>query len=95
MDELEKAARLIIESSDESGLQTAYIFNLLNEVSRKFMTSGEYGTVKLSDAPLGNGSYTYVSGKIVDDKEFDRAMLKNFKTCAGLSTFKQREEDEF
>ncbi len=94
-DELEKAARLITESADESGLQTAYIFNLLNEVSRKFMTSGEYGTVKLSDAPLGNGAYTYVNGKIVDDKEFDKAILKNFKTCAGRATFKQSEEEYF
>ena len=94
-DELEKAARLITESADESGLQTAYIFNLLNEVSRKFMTSGEYGSEKLSNAPVGNGYVTYINGKIVDEKEFDRAMLRNFKTCAGFETFKQDEEEDF
>ena len=90
--ELEKAALLITESSDSTSLQTAYIFNLLNEVSRKFMTSDEYGMTKLTDEPKGSLSYTYVNGRIVADDEFDKAMLKNFRTCAGADTFNEDEE---
>ena len=87
--ELEKAALLITESGDDSGLQTAYIFNLLNDVSRKFMSSSEYGTQKLTDEPSGSISYTSVGGKIVSEDEFDKAMIKNFKTCSGYDTFKK------
>ena len=91
--ELEKAALLITESPDSSGLQTAYIFNLLNEVSRKFITSDDYGTQRLTDEPKASTSYTYVNGKIVPDDDFDKAMIKNFKTCAGYETFKYEKED--
>lgn len=90
--ELEKAALLITETPDESGLQTAYIFNLLNEVSRRFITSEDYGTEKLSDEPMAGLSYTYVNGRIVADNDFEKAMVKNFKTCTGAKIF--TEEDE-
>ena len=83
---------LILETPDESGLQSAYIFNLLNDVSRKFITSDEYFTNKLTDEPSGSVSYTYVNGKIVPDEEFDKAILRNFKTCAGFEYFKEEEE---
>ncbi len=92
IDELQKAAMLILETPDESGLQSAYIFNLLNDVSRKFITSDEYFTNKLTDEPSGSVSYTYVNGKIVPDEEFDKAILRNFKTCAGFEYFKEEEE---
>ena len=90
--ELEKAAMLISENPNSSSLQTAYIFNLLNEVTRRFITSDSYYTQKLSDAPLGSISYTYVNGRIVADDEFDKAMYKNFKTCAGKGYFKEVDE---
>ena len=93
--ELEKAALLITESADSSGLQTAYIFNLLNEVSRRFITSDDYGTQKLTDEPKGSISYTYVNGRIVADDEFDKAMLRNFKTCAGYDKLEDEVEEEF
>ena len=92
INELEKAALLIVESPDSSNLQSAYIFNLLNEVSRKFMTSDEYYTQKVTEEPTGNVGYTYVNGKIVPDEEFDKAILKNFKSCAGFEYFKEDEE---
>ena len=90
--ELEKAAMLITETPDSTSLQSAYIFNLLNEVSRKLITSETYGTTRLTDEPTTGLSYTYVNGRIVADEEFDKAMLKNFKSCAGFEGFKEDDE---
>ena len=85
--ELEKAAMLISETPSSSSVQTAYIFNLLNEVTRRFITSDEYYTQKLTDEPVGTIRYTYINGRIVADEEFDKAMYNNFKTCAGFAYF--------
>lgn len=92
--ELEKAAILISENPTSSTVQTTYIFNLLNEVTRRFITSENYYAEKLTDEPVGslNNSYTYVNGKVVADDEFDKAMVNNFKTCAGFSYFNEEEE---
>ncbi len=90
--ELEKAALLISESPDSSNLQSAYIFNLLNEVSRRFMTNEDFGTDKLSDEPKNGISYTYVNGRIVADEDFDKAIMKNFQTCAGFDIFNGDED---
>lgn len=92
--ELEKAAMLIYESSSSTELQTAYIFNLLNEVSRKFITSEEFYTQKVTDEPFGDYTYTYVNGRIVPDEDFDKAIIKNFKTCAGYEYFLEEDENE-
>lgn len=93
--ELEKAAILISENPTSSTVQTTYIFNLLNEVTRRFMTSDAYYTEKLTDEPTRNvnNSYTYINGKIVADEEFDKAMYKNFQTCAGFDYFKEDDEE--
>ncbi len=91
--ELQKAAMLILEEPDSSNLQSAYIFNLLNDVSRKFITSDEYYAQKLTDEPTTGISYTYVNGKIVPDEDFDKAIVKNFKTCAGFEFFNEYNED--
>lgn len=85
--ELIKAAMLITESAGDSALETAYIFNLLNEVSRMFISSDEYGTEKLSDEPIAGSNYTFINGRIVDEKEFDKAIVKNLKSCAGFESF--------
>ena len=90
--ELEKAAILISENPNSSDIQTAYIFNLLNDVTRRFITSDEYYTMKLTDTPMGSIKYTYVNGRIVPDDDFDKAMMKNFKTCSGFIFFKEEEE---
>ena len=94
INELHKAAILILEEPDSSTLESTYIFNLLNDATRKFITSDEYYTQKLTDEPLGNISYTYVNGRIVADEEFDKAILKNFQTCSGLDYFKEYTEEE-
>ena len=90
--ELEKAALLVTESKEDTSLQSAYIFNLLNEVSRRFMTNDDYGIQRLTDEPSAGLSYTYVNGRIVADEQFDKAMLENFKNCAGFHIFN---EDDF
>ena len=90
--ELQKAAMLIVEEPDSSTLQSTYIFNLLNEVTRKFITSEDYYTQKLTEEPTFGVSYTYINGKIVPDEEFDKAIVKNFKTCAGFEFFNEEEE---
>lgn len=91
--ELQKAAILISESPNSSSIETAYIFNLLNEVTRRLITSEDYYTQKLTDSPLGNGSYTYIHGKVVADEDFDKAIYKNFKTCSGFVFFKKEYEE--
>ena len=90
--ELEKAALLISETPSSSDVQTTYIFNLLNEVTRRFITSDAYYTQKLTDEPVGSIRYTYVNGHIIADEEFDKAMYNNFKTCAGFAYFNGDEE---
>lgn len=89
--ELQKAAMLVSESPSSSSVETAYIFNLLNEVTRKIITSEEYYTQKLTDSPVTGISYTYVNGRVVADDDFDKAIFKNFKTCAGYTYFKNRD----
>ena len=89
--ELEKAAMLISENPRSSEVQTVYIFNLLNEVTRRFITSTEYQDKTITDSPVGSINYMYSNGKIIADDEFDKAMYKNFQTCAGYNYFKESE----
>ena len=94
INELQKAATLISESSDSSSVQSAYVFNVLNEVTRKFINSDNYGVEKLTDKPTGSMSYTYINGRIIADDDFDKAMMKNFKTCTGFDIFNKEENNE-
>ena len=90
--ELQKAALLISESPNSSTIETAYIFNLLNEVTRRLISSDNYYTQTLTDPASENVKYTYVHGRVVADEDFDKAIYKNFKTCAGFTYFNDDEE---
>ena len=94
IDELKKAAWLSSETNDVSELQTAYIFNLLNEVSRRFVNSDNHDDGKIGDKPASSINYTYVNGRIVANEDFNEAMEKNFRTCAGFDYFTVPEEEE-
>lgn len=89
--ELKKAALLISENPKSSEVQTTYIFNLLNEVTRRYITSEEYNAQKNAEEPAGSITYTYVNGQIIANEDFDKAMYKNFQTCAGLDYFRESE----
>lgn len=91
--ELQKAAMLISESPSSSSIETAYIFNLLNEVSRRLISSDEYYTESLTGSASENGSYTYIQGRVVSDEDLDKAIYENFKTCSGFAYFKNNEEE--
>jgi DNA mismatch repair ATPase MutL len=56
------------------------------------MTNEDFGTDKLSDEPKNGISYTYVNGRIVADEDFDKAIMKNFQTCAGFDIFNGDED---
>lgn len=91
--ELQKAALLISETPSSSTIESAYIFNLLNEVTRRLITSDDYYTQQLTDFTIQNVRYTYVHGRVVADEDFDKAIYKNFKTCAGYTYFNDRGEE--
>lgn len=88
--ELEKAALLISENPKSSDLETAYIFNLLNEVKRRYMTSEE-SLEKMTDEPMGSINYIMVDGRVIANEDFDKSMQKSFQTCVGLNYFKGKE----
>lgn len=91
--ELQKAALLISETPSSSTIESAYIFNLLNEVTRRLITSDEYYTQQLTDSVTENVHYTYVHGRVVADEDFDKAIYKNFRTCAGFTYFNDKGEE--
>lgn len=92
--ELEKAALLLTEQPDSSELQAIYIFNLLNEVSRYYATEEKPLNEPDRGESIGGLKYPYVNGRVALDENFDKAMLKNFKTCAGFDYFNNDEFEE-
>lgn len=91
--ELKKAALLISESPSSSSIETAYIFNLLNEVTRRLISSENYNAQQLTDSAVDNVRYTYIHGRLVADDDFEKAFYNNFKTCAGITYFNDKEEE--
>ena len=39
-------------------------------------------------------NFNYSTGKIVPSEDLDKAMMKNFKVCAGMDYFKHEVEDD-
>jgi len=83
LDEFEKAS-LILDLEGNANI-SRYVFDILNEVYQRVVIS-EGGTqylIEHSDKNFKQDSgITYIKGKMVVSGDFDKAMLKNFKTCA-------------
>lgn len=89
-EEFKKAGLLLTSNGDAN--KTRYIFDVLNEVNQKLaIHDPEYFKLmtERSEKELKEGKVTYINGKLVISEEFDKAMFKNFKTCANKDTFIQ------
>lgn len=93
-----KKAGLILDVDGDS-VKTRYIYDVLSEVTQKMAQQGDYKyLVEHIDEEGHKDGYnqaelTYVGGKLVVSDEFDRAMLKNFKTCSAKVHFEITDED--
>lgn len=88
LDELEKA-NIIVSNDDNNSNTMSYVFDVLNDVSKTLVASGQYKYLveKLDNDPSSD-SVTYIHGKIVATDALDRAMLKNLRTCGTENYFK-------
>ena len=89
LEELKKATSLITNSDGSSNRQR-YIFNVMNDVTRIILYNAENNLMvdKLdSDETASQIGVTYVHGKLVATDALDKAVLKNFSTCASRKIF--------
>lgn len=90
LDELEKATSLITNSDGMSNRQM-YVFDVMNEVTRTILAGAESKSLveKVDDEPKNQkfNNLTYVHGKLVASEELDKAIIKNFRTCASKKIF--------
>ena len=93
-----KKAGLILDLDGES-TKTRYIYDVLSDVTQKMVQKGDYKyLVEHIDEKRHKDGYneaelTYVGGKLVVSEEFDRAVLKNFKTCSAKVHFETIEKE--
>lgn len=92
LNELEKASVLISNDSENSNT-SAYVFDILNDVSRILVNNNQYNYLveKIDNEQPQSNSVTNVHGKIVATEALDRAMLKNFRTCETKDFFSKSE----
>ena len=85
--ELEKAA--LIVDSEGDGFKTRYIYDVLNETSKKLYAQEDYSVLKerLDKDPIRSYEPTFVNGKIVASEELDKAILKNMRTCEACKDY--------
>ena len=91
--EIEKATILITNSDGNSNRQR-YVFDVMNDVTRTIITQKEKEVMVNSiddDEKAKDGSITYINGKLVSEKAFDKAMYKNFQTCGAKRIFLDRD----
>lgn len=100
IDEMEKATTLITTTDGVSNRQR-YVFDVLNDVSRRYIESNDdvnYMVESLSgrssEPKEVNVPLTYVRGHLIATDDLDKAILKNFKTCSSLHIFEDTDEDE-
>lgn len=96
LDEMEKATSLITDSEGSTNRQR-YIFDIMNDVTKKYMTEkGEsYFVEALNQEQLLNNNLTYVNGRLVSSDELDKTMLKNMKTCGSKKIFLEDIDEDY
>ena len=83
-----KKAGLLLDTKGDTN-KTRYVYDVLNEVNARLALDPDYVNLrqKLDEEEIGGGKVTYLHGKLVISEEFDKAMFKNFKTCANKELF--------
>lgn len=85
LDELEKASSLIASSSKGISVQQRYIFDVMNEVTRTILASGNNELIDklFYEDPDGEtpSKITYINGRLVMSDKLDKAILKNLAVC--------------
>ena len=87
-----KKAGLILDIDGDS-VKTRYIYDVLSDVTQKMVQQGDYNYLveHIDDNSHKDGynqaELTYVGGKLVVSDEFDKAVLKNFRTCSAKVHF--------
>ncbi len=86
-------AGLLLDSKGDTN-KTRYVYDVLNEVNARLALDPDYINLrrKLDEEQFGNGKIAYLHGKLVISEEFDKAMFKNFKTCANKTFFESKED---
>ncbi|MCD8024881.1 MAG: tetratricopeptide repeat protein [Candidatus Gastranaerophilales bacterium] len=93
-EEFKKAGLLLDGKGDVN--KTRYVYDVLNEVNQRMAQDIEYKEIlqKMSEEDPNEGKVTYIGGKLVISEDFDKAMYKNFKTCANRDLFYGGEDSE-
>ncbi len=99
--EMQKATMLVTENEGVSNRQR-YIFDVLNDVSRRYMESKDSPLIERvssedeenakTPSDVAADSVTYVHGHLVLSDDFDKAMMENYKKCGSYHLF--AEEDD-
>ena len=91
--EMQKATLLITEKEGRSNRQR-YIFDVLNDISRRYMETKDSSFLVQTNlsssktvSDIASDSVTYVNGNLVLSNDFDNAMLDNFRTCSAKDIF--------
>lgn len=88
-------ANTLIASSDGGSNRQRYVFDVMNDVTRMIMQEEDgmkYLMEKFEQGPDAKVELTYVRGRLVASDDLDKAMIKNFQTCASKDIF-QDESD--
>ena len=94
LSEMYKATTLISNNVGDAN-RPRYVFDVMNDVTRKIMLDEKGMQYLMEEFNKGHDTtaeITYVNGKLVATDDLDKAMLKNFQTCASKGIFLEDEE---
>jgi len=88
-------ANTLIASNDGGSNRQRYVFDVMNDVTRMILQEDDgmkYLMEKFDQGPESQVELTYVNGRLVATDDLDKAMIKNFQTCASKSIFLEDED---